>query len=148
VIVGLEDFYIPNGAGCNFTCEDLEGLRDLRDLIDPDWGGDTIHVDVGGGGFGRTLQEQPSSSPRRHVDMRVQQEDELLIAEFWNSTVSNVTIGVYSLTGQLLEERSSTVHKGIATLQVDLAKYSSGTYLMTITVDGIVLKSGAFQLVK
>jgi hypothetical protein len=144
-VVNLDNFYIPNGAGCKFSCEDLEGLRDLQDFLD---NGDTVRVVDNGGAPARILQPQSPTQQPRHVEMYVQQENEMLIAEFWNSTVSDVTIGVYNLTGQLLEERSSTVRKGIATLQVDLSKYASGTYLMTISVDGIVLKSGPFQIVK
>jgi hypothetical protein len=149
VVVGLGDFFIPNGGGCHFSCEDLEGLADLRDLIDPDWDGDTIRVVVGSGGPARNSSDSiTSSSLPRHVEMRVQQENEMLITEFWNSTVSDVKIGIYTLTGQLLEEQTSTVNKGIATLRINLADYASGAYLMTITVDNIVLKSGAFQIVK
>jgi hypothetical protein len=148
VVAPLDEFFIPENGGCRFSCDELDGLKDLSDEYD--WtDGDTISFNGGGGPYLRSASsEQIDNEMHKHVEFRFVQDTEYLTVEFWNSNARTVTLSLYTLTGQLLTTQDESIEQGIASLRANLQPYASGTYIVNITVDGVMLRSGVIQIVK
>jgi hypothetical protein len=149
-IGGVVDVLVPSSGGCRYKCHYMDDLDRLSDLLDDDW------VDDGPIDFndpnlyrqGNQPKDSTQAAPSKHGEFQITQTDTELTVEFSHTSLLQAQVALYNVTGQMLEFADATVDTGSATLSVPLTDIASGTYYVSIYVDGQIVTTKNIVIVK
>lgn len=82
------------------------------------------------------------------INLNVSQSNNYFRVLVDESNASNISINIYNLAGELIANLDRKIELGMNNYDIDINNYLSGTYLYSITIDGINVKSGKFNIVK
>jgi len=125
--------YPPRTAlQCYNVCDYLESFNELYPKI-PEFNGE-LHLD--------TIQNAPNNLIIVYYDQN------FLQVIYDNNNESNLDVSIYNYTGKLTINKTQRMISGRNSIDVDLSSLISGVYLYGIVSNGILVKTGKFQIIK
>ena len=64
------------------------------------------------------------------------------------TNASNISINIYNINGTLLMNRTGNITSGLNNFELDISKLISGIYLYNINLDGVLMKTGKFSIIR
>lgn len=92
-----------------------------------------------------------SNSNDKVLEYNVSNDNNILKILIDNSNLENISISIYDINGGILFEKTNKTINGNAEFVFDIFDINNlltGTYIFNIVADGIIMKSGKFQIIK
>jgi|GEM_PF-2124647 len=130
---------VPPGTtlSCTYTCDMLENIDEIY------YGKVSIELEE----INEMINEINDDN-NLNAKLNVSYTNDLLRVLIDESNAAEISIGIYSLNGDLITTLNSDINNGLNTYDIDISEFNTGAYLYAIVLDGIRFKSGKFIINK